>query len=87
MPQIINIVFGGRTPEIPQPKLKEMGFSVALYANAALQASLHAVYATLGALSATGSLATTASRLASFEERQRVVDKAFWDELESRYQH
>ena len=49
-PQIINIVLGGRTPELPNQKLKELGFAGVLYANLALQASLHGMQAALGVL-------------------------------------
>lgn len=85
VPQIANIVFGGKTPDLGRPKLAELGFSVVLYANAALQAALKASYDVLRALSHEGSLAGVADQLASFEERQRVVAKDVWDELESRY--
>ena len=85
VPQIANIVFGGKTPDPGRPKLAELRFSVVLYANAALQAALKASYDVLRALGHDGSLAAVADRLASFEERQRVVAKDVWDELEIRY--
>ena len=85
VPQVANIVFGGRTPDPGREKLAEMGFSIVLYANAALQAALRASYEVLGALKAEGSLASVADRLASFEERQRAVAKHEWDALEERY--
>jgi 2-methylisocitrate lyase-like PEP mutase family enzyme len=52
-----------------------MGFSLVLYANAALHASLKAMNDVLGALKREGSLNSVRDRLASFEERQRVVQK------------
>jgi 2-methylisocitrate lyase-like PEP mutase family enzyme len=85
VPQVANIVFGGRTPDPGREKLAAMGFSIVLYANAALQAALKASYDVLGALKTEGSLATVADRLASFEERQRAVDKDRWDGFETRY--
>lgn len=85
VPQVANIVFGGKTPDPGRRALADMGFSIVLYANAALQAALRASYEVLGALKATGSLASVAERLASFEERQRAVAKHHWDELEARY--
>ena len=42
VPQIANIVHGGKTPDLGRAKLAEMGFAGALYANAALQAALRA---------------------------------------------
>ena len=85
VPQVANIVFGGKTPDPGQAKLAEFGFSAVLYANAALQAALKASYDVLRTLSRDGSLAAVTDRLASFEERQRVVAKDVWDERESRY--
>ena len=38
-PQLMNIVVGGKTPELPNDKLKELGFAGVLYANTALQAA------------------------------------------------
>lgn len=84
-PQVANIVFGGRTPDPGKEKLAEMGFSVILYANAALQAALRASYEVLETLKREGSLATVSDRLATFEERQRAVAKSHWDALEARY--
>lgn len=85
VPQVANIVFGGRTPDPGREKLAEMGFSIVLYANAALQAALRASYEVLGALKAEGRLDSVADRLASFEERQRAVAKDEWDAREQRY--
>ncbi|MDF3009331.1 MAG: carboxyvinyl-carboxyphosphonate phosphorylmutase [Burkholderiales bacterium] len=85
VPQVANVVFGGKTPDPGRERLAEMGFSIVLYANAALQAALKASYDVLGALKKEGSLASVAERLASFDERQRAVAKHEWDALESRY--
>nr|WP_198157708.1 isocitrate lyase/phosphoenolpyruvate mutase family protein [Methylobacterium nodulans] len=85
VPQVANIVFGGKTPDPGRERLAEMGFSIVLYANAALQAALKASYEVLGALKRDGSLSAVADRLASFEERQRAVAKDEWDALEARY--
>jgi 2-methylisocitrate lyase-like PEP mutase family enzyme len=85
VPQIANIVFGGKTPDPGRDRLAEMGFSMVLYANAVLQAALKASYEVLGALKQDGSLAKVAHRLASFEERQHAVAKDMWDAREARY--
>ncbi|MDR5655045.1 isocitrate lyase/PEP mutase family protein [Ruixingdingia sedimenti] len=84
-PQIANIVFGGKTPDPGRKVLAESGFSVVLYANASLQAALRASTRVLSALRDEGSLDSVADLLAGFEERQRSVNKDFWDELEARY--
>jgi 2-methylisocitrate lyase-like PEP mutase family enzyme len=83
---VVNIVFGGKTPDPGRAELAKMGFSLVLYANAALQAALKAAIDVLGALKRDGSLDGVAEQLASFEERQRIVNKPSWDALEDRFQ-
>lgn len=87
VPQIANVVFGGKTPDPGRDAMAGMGFSGVLYANAALQAALRASYEVLSALKKDGSLRNVAERLATFEERQRAVDKPRWDALEARYKY
>jgi 2-methylisocitrate lyase-like PEP mutase family enzyme len=84
-PHVANIVFGGKTPDPGRAELAKMGFSLVLYANAALQAAVKAALEVLGALKRDGSLDGVADRIASFEERQRVVQKPAWDALESKF--
>jgi len=86
VPQVANIVFGGKTPDPGRENLKDYGYSIVLYANAVLQAALKASYDVLDALGKDGSLASVAEHLASFEERQNAVAKDTWDRLERRYQ-
>lgn len=85
-PQIVNFVFGGRTPMIEINELRDFGFSFVLYANAALHASIKAQQQVLASLRKTGSLTEIQDMLASFAERQRVVGKPAMDELISRYE-
>ena len=85
VPQVANMVAGGRTPLLPAETLREMGFAMILYANAALQASILAIRDVLGALAADGSLERVQERLASFDARQRTVQKPEWDALEAKY--
>jgi 2,3-dimethylmalate lyase len=84
-PQFINIVAGGLTPMTDLDELETMGFSMVLYANAALQASITGVQKVLNHLKAHGSLDGVSAQLASFEERQRLVCKSDFDALEKKY--
>ena len=84
-PQVINLVIGGRTPLLSQAALKDLGFSIVLYANAALQASIVAIRDVLSGIRAEGGAETLLDRLATFEDRQSVVRKPYWDDLERRY--
>jgi 2-methylisocitrate lyase-like PEP mutase family enzyme len=85
VPQIANIVYGGKTPDLGREKLAAMGFAGTLYANAALQAALRASYDVLAALKKDGSLKNVGDRLAGFDERQRAVAKQKFDALERTY--
>ena len=85
VPQVANLVVGGRTPLLPQAELADLGFSLVLYANAPLQAAMRAMRDVLGSLKRDGDLGAVADRLADFEERQRLVHKGAYDALERRY--
>lgn len=84
-PQVANMVFGGMTPEPGREVLASMGYSIVLYANAALQSAIKAVEQTLSSLRDTGSLVAGADRLATFEQRQDLVKKSQWDDLEQKH--
>ena len=79
------MVFGGLTPEPGREVLASMGYSIVLYANAALQTAIQAVDITLSSLRDTGSLAECSDLLASFDKRQAVVQKEKWDEFERKH--
>lgn len=83
VPQVLNLVEGGRTPMLPLDELD--GFGMVLFANAALQGAVRGMQRVLSALKETGSLAAATDDLAPWAERQRLVGKPEYDELESRY--
>jgi 2-methylisocitrate lyase-like PEP mutase family enzyme len=85
VPQVANMVVGGRTPLLDQVALAEIGFSLILYANTPLQAAMRAMGDVLGALKRDGNLDAVRDRLAEFDERQRFVHKDVYDALEKRY--
>ncbi len=84
-PQLINIVYGGKTPPLPFDALDNMGYGFVLYANAALQAAIAGTRRVLSGLHSHGSLETVTQDLASFADRQRFVRKDEYDALEKRY--
>ena len=84
-PQLINIVLGGRTPELPNQKLKQLRFAGVLYANVALQAALRGMQEALAVLRRDGRMGDAATLAASFAERQRLVGKGEFDALERKY--
>lgn len=84
-PQILNIVLGGKTPPVQRALATEMGFSLLLYANAALQAAVGGMQVVLRTLAEKGALDESQGLLATFAERQRLVNKEAFDAMEFRY--
>lgn len=84
-PQLMNMVIGGKTPITSTEELAEMGFSIVLYANAALQGAVAGMQRALGTLKADRHLKEDPALVAPFAERQRLVCKPQWDALEQRY--
>lgn len=84
VPQLVNIVVGGRTPALPRAELAASGFALVLYANVALQGAVYGMQNALKGLMEAGIMDETAP-VASFKERQRLVRKDVFDDLERRY--
>jgi 2-methylisocitrate lyase-like PEP mutase family enzyme len=79
------MVEGGRTPLLTAGELGELGFSLVLFANAALRVAQRAITDMLTELSAAGSTNAVLDRMAGWDERQEAVGKSYYDALEARY--
>jgi 2-methylisocitrate lyase-like PEP mutase family enzyme len=84
-PQLVNLVIGGKTPIIDAMELAELGYGIVLYANAALQGAVAGMQRALRQLNKDGRLDEDPKLVATFTERQRLLNKPFYDELERRY--
>lgn len=84
-PQVVNVVVGGKTPVLPQKELAAMGFALVLYANVALQGAIAGMQAALKELHDHGRMEEQSVLVANFAERQRLVHKAYFDELARKY--
>lgn len=85
VPQVVNMVIGGQTPDTALQTLQEIGVGMVLYANASLQGAIKGMQDALTALKETGSISEADGLVASFSERQRLVGKPELDALEKRY--
>lgn len=85
VPQVANMVVGGKTPLTTKASLHEMGFSLVLYANTPLQAAMRAMSDVLKVLHDDGDVGRVTDKLADFEERQRLVSKDEYDAADARY--
>lgn len=85
VPLVANMVEGGRTPLLSVDQLAAAGFSMVLFANAALRVAQHAMTSMLDELCRSGSTSALLGRMATWDERQAAVGKPFFDELELKY--
>jgi len=85
VPQVVNIVVGGKTPVLGQEELAKMGYGMVLYANVALQGAIAGMQGALKQLKANGRVDAASEMLATFAERQRLVKKPLFDDLAKKY--
>jgi 2-methylisocitrate lyase-like PEP mutase family enzyme len=85
VPQVVNVVLGGKTPVLDQQELAGMGYGMVLYANAALQGAIAGMQAALKQLKSAGRIDGSSEIIASFAERQRLVRKPLFDDLDKKY--
>lgn len=85
VPQLVNVVIGGKTPTLDAAEFKRMGFGLVLYANAALQGSLLGMTTALTQLRDSGRLDEDSGLVSPFSVRQKLVRKDMYDELDARY--
>ncbi len=85
IPQVLNLVVGGKTPVISLKDAQAMRCGMVLYANVALQASVAGMQAALSQLKEIGYVDESTRGVATFADRQRLVRKPFYDELDKRY--
>jgi 2-methylisocitrate lyase-like PEP mutase family enzyme len=85
VPQLVNVVIGGKTPTLSAKELARMGFGLVLYANAALQGAILGMTNALTQLQETGRLDEDSGLVSPFKVRQKLVQKDFFDELDTKY--
>ena len=85
VPQLMNMVIGGKTPIFNAGELGQLGYGIVLYANAALQGAVMGMQKALTVLRDTKEVQESSGLVAPFAERQRLVGKPTWDALEKRY--
>ena len=84
-PQLMNMVIGGKTPIFNAEQLAELGYGIVLYANAALQGAVAGMQKALTVLREEQQVPESSGLVATFTERQRLVNKPIWDALEQHY--
>lgn len=82
---IANMVEGGRTPIRSRQELGELGYAVALYANATMRAAVVGMRDVLKHLGEHGDTREAGELMISWDDRQALVRKPEFDRLEHRY--
>ena len=85
VPVVANLVEGGKTPLVDRETLGKMGYAMALFANAALQASVFGMQNALTLLKETGDLEAVREIVAPWSERQRLVRKHEFDAAAAKF--
>jgi 2-methylisocitrate lyase-like PEP mutase family enzyme len=84
VPQMANMLEGGRTPLLTPKHLEELGFRIAIYGISALMHAVRAMEDLLAKL-ARGDISFVGGGV-SFEDYKSIVGFAGWAEIEKRYQ-
>ncbi len=85
MPKLINMFQGGKTPLVPLPRLAELGYRIVIIPSDLQRAAIRAMQDVLGVIRRDGNSAAVTDRLASFQEREQVVETATYLALDRRY--
>jgi 2-methylisocitrate lyase-like PEP mutase family enzyme len=86
-PAMANMFSGGKTPPVPAEQLELMGFKLGIYPSQTQRAAIRAVKDVLAVLKSDGDTAAIEDRLATFSERETVVNFSWWQEREQKYLH
>ena len=84
-PKLINMFQGGKTPLLPVARLKALGYQIVIIPSDLQRAAIRAMDDVLAAIARDGSSATLAERMASFTEREAVVDTAGYLARDAKY--
>ena len=84
-PKLINMFQGGKTPLVPAARLKALGYQIVIIPSDLQRAAIRAMEDVLAAIARDGSTAALADRMASFTEREAVVDTAGYLARDARY--
>src|SRR5207237_6027372 len=74
--KLINMFAGGKTPLLPVARLEALGYAIVIIPSDLQRAAIAAMQRALGAIARDGSTAAMAGDMASFKEREAVVDTA-----------
>jgi 2-methylisocitrate lyase-like PEP mutase family enzyme len=83
--KLINMFQGGKTPLLPASRLQEFGYHVVIIPSDTQRAAIKAMQRVLATIARDGSAAAMIEDMASFKEREAVVDTAGYLARDRRY--
>jgi 2-methylisocitrate lyase-like PEP mutase family enzyme len=83
--KLINMFHGGKTPLVPAARLQELGYHVVIIPSDTQRAAIKAMQRVLAAIALDGSAAAMIDHMASFHERETVIDTAAYLARDKRY--
>ncbi|MCD9199817.1 isocitrate lyase/PEP mutase family protein [Aeromicrobium wangtongii] len=84
-PLVVNVVEGGKTPQLELQEYVDLGFSVVLFANYLMRSMMAAGREALTHLAAHGETASRAGRMATWTERQQLFNLPAFTAAEAHY--
>jgi 2-methylisocitrate lyase-like PEP mutase family enzyme len=83
--KLINMFQGGKTPLLPVARLERLGYNIVIIPSDLQRAAIRAMQRALAAIARDGSTAAMTADMASFKEREAVVDTAGYIARDQRY--
>ena len=81
LPVLINMFFSGKTPLVSAPKLEKMGYKIEIIPSDAQRAAIRAMQRVFEAIKRDGDASSMANDMASFNEREAIVQTTKWLEM------
>jgi len=85
VPQMCNMVEGGKTPILPREQLDAMGYKLICYGNAAMRAAIKGMQTLLHGLAREGTTIQLMDQIVTWDERQRLVRLPEYSKLQEEY--
>ena len=73
-PKLINMFHGGKTPMVPVERLQALGYTIVIIPSDLQRAAMRAMQKTLEAIYQQGNSEAVSSQLATFKEREQLVE-------------
>jgi 2-methylisocitrate lyase-like PEP mutase family enzyme len=83
--KLINMFHGGKTPLLPASRLEELGYHVVIIPSDTQRAAIRAMQRALATIARDGSAAAMIDDMASFKDREAVVDTVGYLARDRRY--